>query len=114
MSRILITGGAGFIGSHIAEKFVNDGHDVIIFDNFSAGKRENISGISEKVQVIEGDVRDLDSLMSACKQIDFISHHAAVVSVPASIKNPQETIEVNTKGTLNVLIAAKENSVKKL
>ncbi|MFA6529130.1 MAG: SDR family NAD(P)-dependent oxidoreductase, partial [Candidatus Gracilibacteria bacterium] len=112
MAKILITGGAGFIGSHIAEKLVNRGNNVIVFDNFSTGHKENLKNI--KVKTIKGDVRDLSALKKALKGVDYVSHHAAQISVPLSIENPEETLEINAKGTLNVLIAAQENNVKKV
>ncbi len=112
--KYLITGGAGFIGSHIAEKLVNLGHEVVIFDNFSTGKRENLAPIEDKIEVVEGDICDLEVLKQACQGVDCISHHAAQISVPVSLEKPQETLDINAKGTLNVLIAAQENNVKKV
>lgn len=109
---ILITGGAGFIGSHIAKKLIALGHRVIVFDDFSTGKKENLKGL--KIKLIEGDIRDLNTLKKAMHGVDFVCHHAAQISVPKSISNPQETIEINGLGTLNVLLAAKENNVKKI
>lgn len=110
MAKYLITGGAGFIGSHLAEKLVELGNEVVIFDNFSTGKRENVKDI----EIIEGDICDAEALQKACEGIDFISHHAAQISVPRSIEDPKETLEINAKGTLNVLKAAQENKVKKV
>ena len=114
MAKYLITGGAGFIGSHIADKLVELGHEVVIFDDFSAGKMENLKAIENKIKVIKGDVRDLQQVRTATENIDFIAHHAAQISVPKSMTNPQETLDINTLGTLNVLIAAQENGVKKI
>ncbi|MBU1019263.1 SDR family oxidoreductase [Patescibacteria group bacterium] len=109
--KTLITGGAGFIGSHLAKKLLELGHSVRILDNFSTGKRENIHS---EVELIEGDIRDLDTVKKACEGIDFISHHAAQISVPLSIENPEETMEINGLGTLNVLLAAQEAGASKI
>ncbi len=112
--KYLITGGAGFIGSHIAQKLVALGEQVIVFDNFSTGKKENIAHIADKIEVVEGDITDLEALTKATKGVDYIAHHAAQISVPKSIENPQETMAVNGQGTLNVLMAAQKNGVKKI
>ena len=112
--KALVTGGAGFIGSHIAERLVADGHQVVVYDNFSSGHRENLATLEDKVEIIEGDVRDapqLDYRMAGC---DVVFHEAAVVSVPYSVEHPQETHDVNIQGTLNVLLAAKRHGVKRV
>jgi UDP-glucose 4-epimerase len=112
--KALVTGGAGFIGSHIAERLLRDGHQVVIYDNFSSGRRENLATLEDKVEVVEADVRDapqLDYRMAGC---DVVFHEAAVVSVPYSVEHPQETHDVNIQGTLNVLLAAKKNGVKRV
>jgi nucleoside-diphosphate-sugar epimerase len=112
--KALVTGGAGFIGSHIAERLVREGHQVVIYDNFSSGRRENLAPMEDKVEVIEGDVRDapqLDYRMAGC---DVVFHEAAVVSVPYSVEHPQETHDVNIQGTLNVLMAAKRHGVRRV
>lgn len=112
--KVLVTGGAGFIGSHIVERLVKDGHEVVAYDNLSSGKRENLAHIGPKVELIEADVRDapqLDYYMAGC---DVVFHEAAVVSVPYSVEHPQETHDVNIQGTLNVLLAAKRRGVKRV
>ncbi len=112
--KALVTGGAGFIGSHIAERLVREGHQVVVYDNFSSGRRENLATLEGKVEIVEGDVRDapqLDYRMAGC---DVVFHEAAVVSVPYSVEHPQETHDVNIQGTLNVLIAAKKQKVKRV
>ncbi|HWL88534.1 MAG TPA: SDR family NAD(P)-dependent oxidoreductase, partial [Polyangiaceae bacterium] len=111
----LITGGAGFIGSHIAEHLARSGHRVRVFDNFSAGKRENLAGLPQgQLEVIEADVRDAGRLEHAMAGCDVVFHQAAIVSVPYSVDHPQETHDVNLQGTLNVLFAAKRQGTKRV
>lgn len=110
--KYLITGGAGFIGSHLAKKLLELGHEVRILDNFSTGKKENLENLP--IELIEGDIRELDTMKKACEGVDFISHHAAQISVPLSIKDSKETLDINGQGTLNILIAAHEAGVKKV
>lgn len=107
--RYIVTGGAGFIGSNLAERLARDGHEVVIVDDLSAGRRENIGRL--RVTFVEGSVTDLDLLIDACAGADGIFHQAAVASVPRSVANPLETNAVNVTGTLNVLWAAKECGV---
>ncbi len=112
--RALVTGGAGFIGSHIAEALVREGAEVRVVDNLTTGKRENLAPIADRVELVEADVRDapqLDYLVAGC---DVVFHEAAIVSVPYSIAHPQETHDVNLQGTLNVLQAAKRHGVKRV
>jgi UDP-glucose 4-epimerase len=112
--RALVTGGAGFIGSHIAERLVGEGHEVRIIDNLSSGHRANFAGFADKVEFVEGDIRDLGLLERLTQGCDWIFHQAAVVSVPYSVEHPQETHDVNIQGTLNVLLAARKNKVKRV
>jgi nucleoside-diphosphate-sugar epimerase len=114
VSTYLVTGGAGFIGSHIAEELVKRDEKVIIFDNFSTGKKENIESFKDKVEIFNEDVRSLDLLRKATKNIDFIIHEAALNSAPESFKDPLSFEDVNVKGTLNVLLAAEDNNVKRI
>jgi UDP-glucose 4-epimerase len=116
MKKAIITGGAGFIGSHLSEELSKRGYQLVIVDNLSTGKKDNIAAIIDKKNVafIKGSITDLPLLQKACKNADYVFHLAAAVSVPKSIKNPQESHEVNVTGTLNVLIAARDNKVKKV
>ncbi|MFA5792093.1 MAG: SDR family oxidoreductase [Candidatus Paceibacterota bacterium] len=111
--RILLTGGAGFIGSHLAEEFLLKNYSVRIIDNFSTGNRNNIKNILHDVELIEGDIRDYPTVSRAMKDIDIVVHQAALPSVPRSINDPITTNEVNVKGTLNLLWAAVEGKVNK-
>jgi len=113
MSTYLITGGAGFIGSNIAESLLERGEKVRILDNFSTGKGENIAHL-DGVELIEGDIRDVRSVKKAMKGADFCLHQAALPSVARSVENPALSNEVNVSGTVNVLVAAVEASVKRL
>lgn len=110
----LVTGGAGFIGAHIARRLVELEQKVIIFDNFSSSSITKIKDIKSKVRVIKGDVRGFGALKKAFKNVDYVLHHAALVSVPRSVKEPALTQAVNVEGTFNVLLAAHEAGVKKV
>lgn len=112
--RALITGGAGFIGSHIAELLLQKGHEVVVIDNLFSGHRENLSPIAHQIQFVEGDIRDYSLLEKLCYDCQWIFHEAAVVSVPYSVEHPQETHDVNIQGTLNVLQAARAQKVKRV
>lgn len=112
--KFLVTGGAGFIGSNIVEELVNKGYPVRVLDNFSTGKRENISAFEKDIEIVEGDIRSYHTVNQAVKGIDIILHQAALPSVPRSINDPITTNDVNVLGTLNVLDAAKEHRVKRI
>lgn len=114
-TKFLITGGAGFIGSNLAEYILNLGCKVRILDNFSTGKKENIEEffMNENFELIEGDIRDLEICKKACKGVDYILHQAAWGSVPRSIEMPLIYEEINIRGHLNMMEAAKENNIKK-
>jgi UDP-glucose 4-epimerase len=114
LSKFLITGGAGFIGSHLAESLVGRGSTVRILDNFSTGRRENLAAVSGKVEVFEGDIRDRNAVRAAVAGMDFVLHQAALVSVTQSVEDPEETLAVNVEGTLHVLQAAREAGVRKV
>lgn len=109
MKKILITGGAGFIGSNIAERLQHE-YRVVVFDNFSSGRRENLRNL--KMELVNGDVLDGESLREACRDADVVFHLAAQISVPRSIEEPIGTVQINTIGTLNVLNAAVKQGVK--
>ena len=113
--RVAITGGAGFIGSNLAHELATD-NAIIIIDDLSAGRAENIVELTdeENVTFIQGSILDLHLLEDAFKGVDFVFHEAAIPSVPRSIEDPLSTNEVNITGTLNVLIAARDNKVKKV
>jgi UDP-glucose 4-epimerase len=112
MAVYLVTGGAGFIGAHIAETLFRRGDCVRVLDNFSTGKRANLAQLPE-VEVIEGDIRDTDVIGQAMAGVDYVIHQAALVSVTQSMADPSTTHAVNATGTLNLLTAAREAGVKR-
>lgn len=112
--NFLVTGGAGFIGSNIVETLLKRGHKVRVLDNFSTGRRENISDYLNDIELIEGDIRSYHTVNNAVKNVEVILHQAALPSVPRSISDPITSNQVNTDGTLNVLDCAKENDVRRV
>ena len=110
----LVTGGAGFIGSHIAEALVKRGDRVRALDNLITGRRENLSLIAERIEFIEGDIRDYDTALRAAEGARVIFHQAAVPSVPRSVAEPGLNHDVNVNGTFNVLMAAREAGVRRV
>lgn len=115
MSKILITGGAGFIGSNLVEHFLGKGHQVVVLDNFATGHRYNLVQHSENTNftLIEGDIRNNADCQKAVEGMDYVLHQAALGSVPRSIKDPQTSNEVNVTGFLNMLVAARDAGVKR-
>ncbi len=114
MSVYLITGGAGFIGSNIADALLARGEQVRIVDNFSTGKRENIEHLRGQIDLMEMSITDLPALHKAMRGVDYVLHEAALPSVPRSIRDPLECHEMAATGTLNVLLAAHEAGVKRV
>lgn len=114
-SKFLVTGGAGFIGSNLCESILNMGYEVRCLDDFSTGKEENIKEFigNDKFELIKGDIRDLEICKRSCKDIDYVLHQAAWGSVPRSIEMPLIYEEVNIKGTLNMMEAARLNNIKR-
>jgi len=111
----LVTGGAGFIGSNIVEALLKEGKPIIkVIDNFITGKKKNLDPFLDKIELIEGDIRDKGFMKKICTDVDIILHQAALRSVPRSVDDPVDTNEVNITGTLNVLIAAHECKVKRV
>ena len=114
-SKMLITGGAGFIGSNLCDYFIKKNNHIVCLDNFSTGKRENIAHLLDNplFSFIEGDIRDLQTCKQACEGVDYILHQAALGSVPRSINDPITTNSVNVDGFLNMLVAARDAKVKR-
>jgi nucleoside-diphosphate-sugar epimerase len=110
----LVTGGAGFIGSHICERLVRDGHCVRVLDNFFAGKEANLESFKDDVEVIRGDIRDAKTVADAMRGVEIVFHEAALGSVPRSVADPVTTHDVNITGTLNVLLAARDAGVRRV
>lgn len=114
MAKYLITGGAGFIGSNLARFVLEQGHDVVVLDNFSTGKRENLTEIVDRVTLVEGDIRDRNTVNAAIRGCVAVFHQGALGSVPRSINNPVSCHDVNVNGTLNILEAARVMGVKRI
>jgi nucleoside-diphosphate-sugar epimerase len=119
MALCLVTGGAGFIGSHLAEALLRQGDAVRVLDNFSTGKEENVECLTatglppDRFELMRGDIRDFDTCRKACAGVDRVFHQAALGSVPRSVEDPITTSAVNIQGTLNMLVAARDARVKR-
>lgn len=119
MSKYLVTGGAGFIGSHIVEQLLQDGHSVVVLDNFSSGKEENLAFVNDddkysaNFKLIRGDIRNYQTCKDACQGVDYVLHQAALRSVPKSMESPHEYNQVNIDGILYMLEAARECKIKR-
>ena len=116
MANVLVTGGAGFIGSNLTEALLQRGHSVRVLDDFSTGKRENLifNKIYPSLEIVEGDISDLNTCQKTIKGIEYVFHQAALPSVQRSVEDPKTSHAVNAGGTLNVLLAAKEEGIKRL
>ena len=112
--RYLVTGGAGFIGSHLVEELVRRRQNVRVLDNFSSGRRENLAHLAGSVEILEGDICDMATVRRAMEGIDYVLHQAALASVPCSVADPLKTDQVNVGGTLNVLLAARDAHVRRV
>ena len=110
--KILVTGGAGFIGSHIVEYLVKNGDDVTVLDNLKTGKEKNLAKINDKINFVNGDIRDYVLLEKLFNDISCVFHQAALASVPQSFNMKDEYIDVNVNGTENIFKLAKEHSLK--
>ena len=112
--RYLVTGGAGFIGSNTVDELVRRGHSVVVLDDFSSGKEDNLTEVRNKITFIRGSITDIEVVRKAMHEAEYVLHLAAKTSVPRSVKDPIETNKINIDGTLNVLVAAKELKVKRV
>ena len=114
MAKYLVTGGAGFIGSNLVRFILQKGHDAVVLDNFATGKRENLTEIADRIELIEADIRDRSALDKAVAGCAAIFHEAALGSVPRSVEDPLTSHDVNVNGTVNVLEAARAAGVKRI
>jgi nucleoside-diphosphate-sugar epimerase len=112
--KLLVTGGAGFIGSHVAERLCAAGHEVRILDNFSTGRRANLSDLLEDVEAIEGDIQSYERVHNSVRGCEAVFHLAALPSVPRSVQDPLTSNATNVIGTLNVLLAARDSGVRRV
>lgn len=113
MPTYLVTGGAGFIGSHIVDELLARGKAVRVLDNFVTGKRQNLIHCLDRIELLEGDIRDLETCRRVCEGVGFVLHQAALGSVPRSLEDPLTSHEVNVTGTLNMLLAARDAGVRR-
>ena len=111
--KALVTGGAGFIGSHIVDRLLNDGHEVIVLDDFSTGHRSNLSE-HKALTIVEGDISNFETVKQCVQGVDWIFHKAAVASVPRTVNDPIGSTAINYQGTLHLLEAARHNNVKRM
>lgn len=112
--RVVITGGAGFIGSNIARELLRRGYHVVILDNFSTGRKENLADIRSELDIVQGDIRHRPTLNRVFRRADYVLHQAAIPSVPRSINDPVTSHDANVNGTFNVLMAARDHKIKKV
>jgi nucleoside-diphosphate-sugar epimerase len=112
--RYVVTGGAGFIGSNTVDELVKRGHGVVVLDDLSAGKEENLAEVRNKITFIKGSITDIETVRKAMHEADYVLHLAARTSVPRSVKDPIESNRINVDGTLNVLVAARDAKVKRI
>lgn len=114
MTTYLVTGGAGFIGSHIVETLLNRGEAVRVFDNFATGRESNLAVFKGEAECIQGDLRDIETVRKAMRGIDMVFHQGALASVPRSIADPVSSLETNINGTQNVLLSARDAGVRRV
>ena len=114
MTRVLVTGGAGFIGSNLVAALLERGDDVRVLDNFSTGSRRNLASLGREVEVVEGDLRSYERVHTAVRGVEVVFHQGALGSVPRSVQDPLTSTAVNVEGTLNVLLAARDEGIRRV
>jgi nucleoside-diphosphate-sugar epimerase len=114
VAKCLVTGGGGFIGSHLVDALLAEGHDVRVLDNFATGDRRNLLHLVGEVEILEGELRSFERAMAATRGCELVFHQAALPSVPRSVEDPLTTSDVNVTGTLNVLLAARDAGVRRV
>jgi nucleoside-diphosphate-sugar epimerase len=113
-AKVLVTGGAGFIGSHLAERLLREGYGIRVLDNFSTGHRANIAGFADDIELVEGDIQSYERAHTAVRGCELVVHEAALPSVPRSVQDPLTSNASNVIGTLNVLLAARDSDVRRV
>jgi nucleoside-diphosphate-sugar epimerase len=114
MTRVLVTGGGGFIGSHLVSRLAAEGYEVRVLDNFATGRRENITDLGSEVELVEGDLQSYERVHTAVRECEVVFHQGALPSVPRSLQDPLTTNAVNVIGTLNVLLASRDSGVRRI
>jgi nucleoside-diphosphate-sugar epimerase len=114
MTRVLVTGGGGFIGSHLVSRLAAEGYEVRVLDNFATGRRENIADLGSEVELVEGDLQSYERVHTAVRECEVVFHQGALPSVPRSLQDPLTTNAVNVIGTLNVLLASRDSGVRRI
>ncbi len=114
MTRVLVTGGGGFIGSNLARRLLERGDDVRVLDNFSTGNRRNLADVADELEIVEGELRSYERVHNAARGVELVYHQGALPSVPRSVQDPLTTSAVNVEGTLNVLLAARDVGVRRV
>src|SRR3954469_25615941 len=112
--KVLVTGGGGFIGSHVVDRLLADGHDVRALDNFTTGRRENLDGVLDDIDLVEGDIQSYERVHTAVRGCDVVLHQAALPSVPRSVQDPLTSNATNVTGTLNVLLASRDAGIRRV
>ena len=112
--RVLVTGGAGFIGSNVVLRLLEHGHDVVVLDNFATGRRENVTAYAGDIELVEGDMRSYERVHTAVQGCEVVLHQGALPSVPRSVQDPLTSAESNITGTLNVLLNARDAGVRRV
>jgi UDP-glucose 4-epimerase len=112
--KMLVTGGAGFIGSSLVQRLLELGHEVRVLDNSSTGNRGNLAGITDEIEIVEGELRSYERVHNATRGVEIVFHQGALPSVPRSVQDPLTTGAVNVEGTLNVLLAARDENVRRV
>src|SRR5919106_794618 len=113
-ASVLVTGGGGFIGSHLVERLLREGFRVRVLDSFATGHRENLAGVLEEIELVEGDIQSYERVHNAVRACEVVFHLAALPSVPRSIQDPLTSNATNVTGTLNVLLAARDEEVRRV
>jgi UDP-glucose 4-epimerase len=111
---VLVTGGGGFIGSNLVRRLLENGHDVRVLDNFSTGNRRNLVDVVDEIEIVEGELRSYERVHNATRGVEVVFHQGALPSVPRSVQDPLTTSAVNVEGTLNVLLAARDEDVRRV
>ena len=112
--KILVTGGGGFIGSHIVDRLLSDGHAVRVLDNFATGRRENLLAVTDDIEIVEGDIQSYERVHNAVAGCEVVLHQGALPSVPRSVQDPLTSHATNVTGTLNVLLTARDSGVRRV